>query len=85
MVFIFMLTDLNTKETGETISNMVMAQNTGLMVASIKVCMLTPRRRAKVNTSGPMVTSTSVSGAIMQSMVLVSTSGPMAEFIAVSG
>jgi len=85
MVFIFMLTDLNTRETGEMTNNMVKERKLGLTAVSTMDTTSTPRKKEEELTHGQMVTSTLETGEIMPLMAMVSISGLMAESTAASG
>jgi hypothetical protein len=61
-VFMFILTDQNTKVIGTTISNMVMAVSNGLMEVNTMVAILTDRKMAEECTTGPTAIPTWVTG-----------------------
>ena len=54
MEFISILTDLNIRVNGKTISNMALEQSTGVTRVNMSVSMWTPRRKERENTCGQM-------------------------------
>jgi len=85
MVFIFMLTAPSMRESGETISNMVMVLSSGSMEVNTKGNTITQRNMVSDSTYGLMVTNTLANGPIMLFTEKACICGLMAEFIMEDG